>query len=80
MIDERTQNRRRVSADGIAGPYLMIPMGELRRIRELLDGRAIRYWVDSQAISLDDKPAIVVIKFGRAGDSSQIQTLLDKAG
>ena len=80
MIDEMTQNRLRVSTDGIAGPYLMIPMGQLRHVRELLDCHAIRYWVDSDAISLDGKPAIVVINFGRAGDANQIQTLLDEAG
>ncbi len=80
MIDEMTQNQLRVSTDGVAGPYLMLPLGQLRRIRELLDRHAIRYWVDSQAISLDGKPAIVVINFGRAGDASQIQTLLDETG
>jgi hypothetical protein len=80
MIDEKTQNQLRVSSDGVAGPYLMVPMGQLRRIREVLDCHAVRYWVDSDAISLDGKPAIVVINFGRAGDASRIQTLLDETG
>ena len=80
MIDEMTQNRFPVSTDDIAGPYLMVPMGQLRRIRELLDRHAIRYWVDSHAISLDGKPAMVVINFGRAGDASQIQAILDETG
>ncbi len=80
MIDALTQNRLRVSTDGIAGPYLMLPLGQLPRIRELLDRHAIRYWVDSHAISLDGKPAIVVINFGRTGDASQIQTFLDEIG
>jgi hypothetical protein len=40
-----TQNRLRVSSDGIAGPFLMIPLGQRRRVRELLDCHAIRYWV-----------------------------------
>ena len=59
---------------------MMLPLGQLRRIRELLDRHAIRYWVDSQAISLDGKPAIVVVNFGRAGDASQLQALLDETG
>jgi hypothetical protein len=80
MIDEMTQNRLRVSSDGVAGPYLMIPISQLRRVRELLDCHAIRYWVDSHAISLDGKPAITVINFGRAGNAGQIQALLDEAG
>ncbi len=29
MIDEMTQNRFPVSTDDIAGPYLMVPMGQL---------------------------------------------------
>jgi hypothetical protein len=80
MIDEMTEERLRVSADGIAGPYLMVPMGQLARIRQILDRQAIRYWVDSEAISLDGKPAIAVINFGRAGDRARIQALLDEVG
>ena len=40
--------------------------GQLAPIREVLDRHAVRYWVDSDAISLDGKPAIAVINFGRA--------------
>lgn len=58
----------------------MIPLGQFWRVRELLDSHAIRYWVHSDAILLDGKPAIVVINFGRAGDARQIQTLIDEAG
>jgi len=47
---------------------------------EVLDRHAIRYWVDSTAISLDGKPAMIVINFGRTGDATRIQTLLDEAG
>ncbi len=79
-IDEMTPNRLRVSTDVIAGPYLMIPMGQLPRVREWLDRHANRYRLDSDAISPDGKPAIVVINFGRAGHASRIQTLLDEAG
>jgi len=58
----------------------MVPVVQLSHIRELLGRHAIRYWVDADAISLDGKPAIAVINFGRAGDASRIQTLLDEAG
>jgi hypothetical protein len=80
MIDEMTKNRLRVSHDGIAGPYLMVPVAQVVRVRELLDRHAIHYWVDADAISLDGKPAITVINFGRAGDATRIQTLLDETG
>lgn len=80
MINEATQNRLRVATDRVAGPYLMVPMPQLCRIRELLDLHAVRYWVDSYAVSLDGKPAIVVVNFGRGGDGGRIQALLDEAG
>lgn len=80
MIDEMTKDKLRVSTDGIAGPYLMVPLAQLARVRERLDRHSVRYWVDADAISLDGKPAIVVVNFGRAGDASRIQALLDEAG
>jgi hypothetical protein len=80
MIDAMTRDQLRVATDGIAGPYLMVPLAQLAPIRAVLDRHAVRYWVDSDAISLDGKPAIAVINFGRAGDASQLQALLDEAG
>jgi hypothetical protein len=80
MIDERTRDYLRAASDGVAGPYLMVPLTELARVRERLDRDAVRYWVDSHAIALDGNPAVVVINFGRAGDASRIQALLDEAG
>jgi hypothetical protein len=80
VIDEMTRDQLRVATDAIAGPYLMVPMAQLALIRSVLDRHAVRYWVDSHAISLDGKPAIAVINFGRAGNASQIQAVLDEAG
>jgi hypothetical protein len=80
MIDEMTKDRFRVSADGVAGPYMMVPVVQLMRIREVLDRHKVRYWTDADAISLDGRPAIAVVNFGRAGDAAQIQKLLDEAG
>jgi hypothetical protein len=51
----------------------------LARIRDLLDSRSVRYWVDGDAISLDGRPAIAVVNFGRSGDAAQIQVILDEA-
>jgi hypothetical protein len=79
MIDEMTEERIRVSTDGVAGPYLMLSMTKLGHVCQQLDKHAIRYWVDADAISLDGKPPIAVINFGRAGDAASIQTILDKA-
>jgi len=73
MIDKKTEARLHVKSDVVAGPFLMLPLSQLARVRELLDRHALRYWVDSQAISLDGKPAKVVINFGRTGDAARIQ-------
>jgi hypothetical protein len=80
MIDEMTRDRLRVSTDGVAGPYLMVPVAQLVRVRELLDRHGIRYWTDTHAIRLDGRPAITVVNFGRSGEAARIQSLLDEAG
>ncbi len=64
--------RRRPLPDGA--------LAQLGQVREQRDQHAIRYWVDADAISLDGKSAIAVINFGRAGDATRIQTILDDAG
>ena len=80
MLDEMTKKRLRVDDDTIAGPSLMLPLAQLAPVKEVLDRNGITYWVDSFAISLDRKPPLVVINFGRKGDANQIQALLDEAG
>jgi len=79
MIDEMTRNTLRVSTDGIAGPYLMVTVTQLDAVLAVLDSNHVRYWVDADAISLDNEPAITVINFGRSGDAARIQTILDEA-
>ena len=45
MIDEKTKNQLRVLTDEIAGPYLRVTLGQLPRIRDLLDRHEVHYWV-----------------------------------
>lgn len=80
MIDQTTQKPFRIKCDEIAGPFLMLPLSELDRVREVLDRHAIKYWVDSFAVSLDGRPPKTVINFGRTGDAARIQAALDEAG
>lgn len=80
MIDEMTRHSLRVSAGGLGGPYLMVPVTQLDAARAVLDRHAVDYWVDADAISLDNEPATTVINFGRAGDAARIQAILDEAG
>ena len=81
MIDETTKDGLRVSTDGIAGPYLMVPVTQLDAVLAALNRHKVRYWVDADAISLDNEPAITVINFGRSGEAVRIQAaILDEAG
>jgi len=80
MTEKKTEDRLQVKSDVVAGPFLMLPLSQLARVRELLDRLAIWYWADSTAISLDGKPAKVVINFDRTDDAARIQAIVDEAG
>jgi hypothetical protein len=80
MIDEMTKDSLRVSTEGGAGPYLMVPVAQLDAVLRLLDRHKVRYWVDPDAISLDNEPAVTVINFGRSGEAARVQAILDEAG
>lgn len=77
MTDAATKKRLCVSNDGTAGPYIMVPVIQLDDVRRLLDSRAVGYWVEENAISLDGAPEIAVVNLGRGGDAAAAQALLD---
>jgi hypothetical protein len=77
MIDSMTQKTIRVSTDGTAGPYIMVPVDQLEQVRHLLSSNDIPHWIDHNAISVDGRPAVAVINLGKKIDSRRIQTLLD---
>ena len=77
MTDKTKNKPLRVSGDGNAGPYLMVPLGQLDEVRGLLDSHRIRYWVDENAISLDGQPAIAFVNFGRSTEGINVQIILD---
>ena len=74
VIDEE---RIEVSVDGIAGPYIIIPLDQLERVETLLKSNSVGYWVDSGAISLDGSPYYSIVNLGRQGDGDFVQQLLD---
>jgi hypothetical protein len=80
MIDEMTKGSLRVSTAVGAGPYLWVSMDQFEAVRAVLDRHQVRYWVDGDAISLDNEPFVTVINFGRTAEASQIQAILDEAG
>jgi hypothetical protein len=79
MIDEITKDRLCVSTGVEAGPYIMMTITHLDAVLARLDRHEIRYWVDADAISLDNEPAVTVINFGRSRDPARIQAFLDEA-
>lgn len=79
MNDASTDERLCVSNDGNAGPYIMVPVVQLDKVRSLLDKNSTSYWVDQEAISLDGKPAVTVVNLGGGADPQEIQQLLDEA-
>jgi hypothetical protein len=79
IIDEMTKDTFRVSTAGIAGPYLMVTVAQLDVVLAALDRHKVRYWVDADAISLDNEPFTTVINFGRSGEAGRIQAILDEA-
>lgn len=60
MIDAMTRKPLRVSTDGTAGPYIMVPVSQLADLRGLLDKHRIPDAVEEDAISLDDTSEVAV--------------------
>ena len=77
MTDSATRQPIRVSTDGTAGPYIMVSVELLEKVRELLVENDVPHWVDHLAISVDRRPAVTVINLGRKTDPRRVQELLD---
>ena len=57
----------------------MVPLEPLKCVRDRLDKNQVPYWVESDAISVDGKPAIAFINLGLSADANKVQALLDSA-
>jgi hypothetical protein len=79
MIDIETRTPLRVSTEGDAGPYLMLPLDQLPDVQRVLAENDIAHTVEDDAIQLDDKPVIAIIDFGVDADVARIQSVLDAA-
>jgi hypothetical protein len=77
MIDTTTRKPLCVSTDGEGGPYIMVPVTQLDKVRALLDANKVFYWVDEEALSLEGKPEITFINLDHPGDPAMVQRLLD---
>ena len=79
MTDAMTEKRLSVSNIGAAVPYIEASVGQLGDLRELLDGRGVRYYVQEDVISFDGGPEIAIVVLGRGADGSAVQAILDIA-
>ncbi len=77
MIDTKARQPLSVSTDGGAGPYIMVPVAQLDKVRALLEANKVPYWVDEEAISLDGKPEVAVINLEIGSNPAIVQSLLD---
>ncbi|MGA2035811.1 MAG: hypothetical protein ABSG68_26490 [Thermoguttaceae bacterium] len=77
MTDTATKKPVRVSTDGTAGPYIVVPVSQLDEVRRLLDSRHIGYWVEEDVISFNGAPEEAVIDLGRGADAAAVQAILD---
>jgi len=78
MIDSMTHQPLYVSTEGSAGPYIMVPVAQLEKVREVLKSEKVPHWVDEEAISLDGKPEVTVINLGTQTKPAVVQNLLDQ--
>ena len=78
MTDSFTREPIRVSDDGDTGPYILVRLDQLDPLKRLLDGAGIRFTVDEDAVSVNDRPYIAVVNLGPHVDVLAVQKLLDE--
>ena len=55
----------------------MVPVDKIENVRALLDSHDIGYWVDEDAIRVDDEPYITVVNFSKGVDTDKVRNILD---
>ena len=77
MIDITTKEPLQVSTDGGAGPYILLPLDQVKEVQQILVAHGIHHTVEEDAISMDDEPFIATIDLGRGADADAVQAILD---
>jgi hypothetical protein len=70
----------RLITGAASGPYIMVHLDHLDRVRKALEEHKVPHWVDHQAISVNDGPFVIVINLGEKVDAGVVQELLDRIG
>jgi hypothetical protein len=79
MIDSETRERVVVSTPEMGGAYIMLPFDQVADIEAILRANEVPFWTDSDSISMDGEPAIIVVNLEPEADVSRVQQLLDAA-
>lgn len=79
MIDSQTKRPLTIHVDGDAGPYIMVPIDQVKAVEDLLNSKQVSFWVERNAISLDGKPAVAVVNLGVGVDIKQVRHILDES-
>ncbi len=79
MIDILTQKPLIVRTAPPAGPYIIVTVDQVDRVRSLLEAAKIRHWVEIGSVSSDGGPFTTVINLGLTGDAARVQAILDQA-
>lgn len=77
MIDKATKKQVKVSKDGTAGPYIILPEEQVKTVCSTLSKNGVSHWVDDEAVSLDGEPAVATVNLAYKADPSLVQALLD---
>ncbi len=77
MQDISTHSNIKVSTDGLAGPYIIVPVEQLETVKLLLNLHQIDHWNNRFGISLNGKPADVIVNLGVQVDAVMVQSVLD---
>ncbi len=77
MIDTSTKSTLRVSTEGTAGPFILLPVSQVEEVTQLLKSHGIRHWVQESNFSLNGGPFTTIIELGHGGEPKTVQALLD---
>jgi hypothetical protein len=79
MNDTTTQKPLQVLnyANTGKGGTIIVPMDILDKVKTVLDANKVFYWVDEEALSIDDGPEVTFITLSQKCDPNKVQQILD---
>jgi len=77
VIESTAQEPITVSTDGGAGPYIVVPPGQLDAVTAVLRDNGVSFRVDADVISINGESEIAFVNLGRGASAAQVQQLLN---